>query len=78
MIMSLLKINLLSLCAVSRKDLVTCRFQMKCDEVCGGTQQWDSSKAFSPPLMGGGIYIYIYEWRRQEEELQKLGKNKYL
>jgi len=28
-IMGLLKINPLSFCAVSRKDFVTCRFQMK-------------------------------------------------
>jgi hypothetical protein len=47
--MGLLKINSLSLCAVSRKDFVTCRFQMKCDEICERTQH-----------SGGEKNIYIY------------------
>ena len=40
---------------------------MKCDEICERTQH-----------SGGEKNIYIYEWRRQEEELEKLGKTKYL
>ena len=37
---------------------------MKCDEICERIQHNGKQN--------------IYEWRRQEEELQKLGKNKYL